>query len=447
MLQSTPERALSLVEDLAKKSRGRLSPADVAASTGISVQEAQDALERMMELYEARITLREETGDLLFVFPLPLRKRGSKTFREVALQVRDALWKAFVVVYKAAIGVILILYTLIFIIILIALALAASQNRDRDRDDSGGVNHLIGGIFRAIFEGMQFYALNRAIGYGFDSDGMRYRRFEPKEPGEKKKNFIRSVYDFVFGPDRPPYDPLEDAREAAAFIRTNRGKLTAGHLIMLGGWSYEKAEEKLTDVLVRFKGHPDMTDDGIVIGDFEEMTRREDPALKGAAIVLYQDETEPPYEQTGNSSGRNFAIALMNVFNLVMSFSILTGNLLPVDHVLIRIALGWFPFVFSLLFFLIPLIRLPIIRKKERQRHRNNIRKKIVGVVTSQPQRRFTFADIMLFGGINKNDEQTARELIDRITAELGGETQLDNNGTVYYVFPRLAQELVVGGK
>ncbi len=443
MLQLTPERALALVEDLAKQSRGRLSPQDVAAATGMAVHEAQDALERMMELYEARITLREETGDLLFVFLMPLRKRGAKTFREIALRVRDALWKAFVIVYKAAIGVILLVYTLVFIVILIGLAIAASQGRDRDNDNND-FGHLIGGVFRAIFEGMQFYAWNRAIGYGFDNDGMRYRRFET---GEKKKNFIRSVYDFVFGPDRPPLDPLDDAREAAAFIRKNRGMLTAGHLIMLAGWTYDKAEEKLADVLVRFKGHPDITEQGIVIGDFVEMTRREDPALKGGAIVLYQDETEPPYELTGNTGGRNVVIALMNVFNLVMSFSILTGNLLPIDNTLLTIALGGFPLVFSVLFFLIPLVRLPITRKKEQERHRNNIRKKIVGVITSQPQRSFTFADIVLIGSIKKDDEQIARELMDRTTAELGGETQLDNNGTVRYIFPRLAQELVVGNK
>ncbi len=441
MLQSTPERALALVEDLAKKSRGRLSPQDVAAATGLAMQEAQDALERMMELYESRITMREETGDLLFVFPLPLRKRGSKTLREIALRVRDALWKAFVIVYKAAIGVILIVYTIIFIVIVIGLALAASQGRDRD-NDSFDIGDLIGGVFRAIFEGMQFYAWNRAIGYGFDNDGMRYRRFETDE---KKKNFIRSVYDFVFGPDRPPYDPLDDAREAAAFIRKNRGKLTAGHLVMLAGWTYDKAEEKLTDALVRFKGHPDITEQGIVIGDFVEMTRREDAALKGGAIVLYQDETETPYEQTGNTGGRNAVIALMNVFNLAMSIAILSGGLLPIDNPLLIIALGGFPFLFSLLFFLIPLVRLPIVRKKERERHRNNIRKKIVGVITSQPKRSFTFADITMLGGINKSDEQIARELMDRTTAELGGDTELDSNGIVYYVFPRLAQELAVG--
>lgn len=438
MQQLSPERALSIVEDLARKSRGRLSPADVAAASGIAVHEAQDALERMMELYEARITLRQDTGDILFVFPLPLRKRGSKTFREIALQVRDALWKAFVIVYKAAIGVILIVYTVAFVVLLIAIAIAASQNRDRDSDDNN-VSHLIGGIFRAIFEGMQFYAWNRALTYGYDSDGLRYRRYDT---GEKKKNFIKSVYDFVFGPDRPPHDPLADAREAAAFIRTNRGKMAAGHLIALAGWTYDKAEEKLADYLVRFKGHPELSDSGIVVGEFEDFMRREDATLKGGAIVLYQDETEAPYERTGNTGGRNFAIAAMNIFNLGMSVAIISGGLLPTDNMLVLILLGWFPFVFSLLFFAIPLIRIPIITKKERERHRNNIRKKIVGVITSQPERSFTFADIIMFGGINKENEQLARQVLDKVVVELSGDTQLDENGTVHFVFPRLAQEL-----
>lgn len=440
MQQLSPERALSIVEDLARKSKGRLSPADVAAASGIAIHEAQDALERLMELYEARITLREDTGDLLFVFPLPLRKRGSKTFREIALQVRDALWKAFVIVYKAAIGVILIVYTVAFVVLLIAMAIAASQGRDRDSNDNN-VSDLIGGIFRAIFEGMQFYAWNRAITYGYDSDGMRYRRYETTE---KKKNFIKSVYDFVFGPDRPPQDPLADAREVATFIRTNRGKLTSGHIITLAGWTYDKAEEKLADYLVRFKGHPEISEQGIVVGEFEDFLRREDPSLKGGKIVLYQDETEAPYERTGNTSGRNVAIAAMNLFNLVMALVVATGGVLPTDNALVLILLGWFPFTFSLLFFAIPIIRIPIISKKEQERHRNNIRKKIIGVITAQPSRTFTFADIMMFGGINKNDEAIARKVMDKVVVELKGDTQLDDNGTVQFVFPRLAQELTL---
>lgn len=439
MLQSTPERALALVEDLAKKSRGRLSPQDVAAATGIAIHEAQDALERMMELFESRITLREETGDLLFVFEMPLRKRGSRTLREVLLRVRDVLWKAFVILYKAAIGVTLIFYTIVFIVILIGLAIASS-GRDND-SDSSGIGDLIGGIFRAIFEGMYWYTWNRAISYEYDSDGMRYRRYDT---GEKKKNFIRSVYDFVFGPDRPPYNPLDDAREAAAFIRTNSGKLTAGHLIMLAGWTYDKAEEKLADILVRFKGHPDITEEGVVVGEFRELTRREDVALRSARVVLYQDETEPPYEQTGNSGGRNAAIIAMNVFNLAMSIVVLSGGILPFDSIVLSIALGWFPLGFSVLFFAIPLARTPFVYKKELERHRNNIRKKIVGVITSQPRRAFTIAELIAFGRIDKGDEQLAQNLMNRITAELSGETQIDSNGTVRYVFPRLAQELAV---
>lgn len=438
MQQISPERALSLVEDLAKSSKGRLSPADVSAATGMAVHEAQDALERLMELYEARITLRDTTGDLLFVFSLPLRQRGSKTLKEKLIVVRDALWKAFVITYKAAIGVVLIAYTVIFVLVLLAITIAASQNRDRDDDSNGGF-HLIGGIFQAIFEGMRFYAWNRAITYAYDGDGMRYRSFEKKE---KKKNFIRSVYDFVFGPDRPMPDPLADAREVAAFVRKNKGVLTSGHLIALAGYTYDKAEEKLTDYLVRFKGHPTITEQGIVVGEFEDFLRREDPSLQGGAIVLYQDETEAPYERTGNTGGRNAAIALMNVFNLAMSFFILANGSEFIDNGLIVFLLGGFPFVFSVLFFLIPLVRIPIVTKKEQERHRNNIRKKIVGVVTSQPARTFTPAEIMMFGGINQNDEAFARSVMEKLVVELGGDTQLDDNGTMQFVFPRLAQEL-----
>ncbi len=80
--QTTNERALLTIEKTLQEARGRISPPEAAAATGLSIDEVKSAFERLIELYEARVTVNPENASLLFVFPYPLLKRGSKTFKE-----------------------------------------------------------------------------------------------------------------------------------------------------------------------------------------------------------------------------------------------------------------------------------------------------------------------------------------------------------------------------
>ena len=428
------EEVLALVQKDVKTLKGLATAKDLAARSGIPIDSAATGLERMMELFNCRVSVRQETGEVLFRFEYPLRKRGSKTLREKLHDLRAFLWKIFVIVYKASIGIVLLTYFLIFVAILIgAMFSRGSDNDDRDN----GPSLLLGAMFRALLEAFVWSRIYRGdVEFGIDSDGMRYRRPKTKkEKGENKfAKFIKGVYAFVFGPERPEFGERDQAREVAAFVQKNHGKLTSGQLIALTGWTYDEAETRLADYLVKFKGSPEIEESGTVVGEFPQL---EDGKADESAIVYYQDETEAPYELTGNGGGLNAAIVGMNLFNLAASGYLLVNfDIHPL--------LGIVPLIYSALFFLIPLARIPLVKRAEQRRHRQNIRRKIFDVLIAVDGNPVSDAWILQSARIPDADHQTARDILGEMVIELQGEISLNDQGQPLYTFPRLWRELQV---
>ena len=437
MQKTSVEKVLSEVEQLLHKSRGRISPQDASASTGYSIEEVKDALSRLIELYECRVTADKETGNLLFVFRYPFFRRGRKSFREILSKVLAVLWKIFTVIYKASIGIILILYTIIFGILLLVMMFAGSS---RDRDSGPDVGYIFIGLLRAISEAFWYASITRAIEYDTGIQGIRYKKYTPDK--NKGKRFIHSVYSFVFGPDMPKYNPLADAQEVVAFIRKNKGKLTAGHIIALAGLTYNQAEEKLAEYAVKFKGDLYINDDGIVTAEFHDIQYSVNKEFFGGKIEYYIDEIEHPYLVTGNTSGRNTAIIIMNSFNLIMSVFGYQFGLLNFGDVGAFI-MGIFPLVFSVLFFVIPIARIPYVANKQNNREKSIIRKKLFAVISSK-NTPLNSSKLWIKTNISPEAGKKAAQVLEKLVPELQGSIEISPDGIPLYQFERLHKEMAV---
>lgn len=447
------EKVVNELEGILKKSRGIISPGDASASTGYPIEQVKDALARLIELYEARVTMNNDTGQVQFIFKYPLFRRGKKTFKEYLQIIGEWSWKVFKAIYKGAIGVILIFYTVLFVIILLALL---TSSRDNDRNNRIDIGGILGGIFRGILDAYTFSAINRSMIYGYDDYGYRYRTF-PQEQN-KGKGFIKSIFSFVFGPDRPEYDPLDDAKEAAAFIRKNNGKITAGHIVALTGVNFEEAESRLAEYTARFNGDLSVDNQGFLVAEFTDLMNKIADDIKDGKIVFYEDEIEPPYDLTGNSTGRNVGISFMNLFNLSMSFffiSFFTSSMgyvadpKTIDVLALTLHqngwlvffLGYFPFVFSLLFFLIPTFRSFRLPKKRRQREQNILRKKIIGAILRNRDRNLREDELINLAKVSPNEMKIFRKTIEKLVLELKGEINIASDGIPIYAFERLSRE------
>ena len=439
MQQTKVEQARKVLRKKISSVKGRFTLHDAASLTGLSVEEVQQALDKMMEQYQCRLTLTDE-GALIYDFGR-LRRRGSKTAGEIAREFAGWLYKAFKVVFKIWITVMLIVYFVIFMAILIGIMLSG---RSRDSKSS----FPLGRIFFVFFN---FNSTTGRAQY-HTSQGYRYRSLESRKSltNPNKKSLIASVYDFVFGPERVKLDPLSDAREAAAYLKEKKGIITPGEIVALSGRFYEVAETFLSDIIIRFQGEVRLSDNGVVYGHFHELLQTTG-LVEDEKIEYYWDEYEAPYEMTGNKSSRNALIGFFNAFNLVFStyvlYAVMAGDVSSygVDTTLIAIGLGLIPFAFSCLFFLIPLLRYLRLSSLRRQRETNNISKRILGYIFSTAGKADTVENIL--AGINNDREKKSLDLetlqshLDRMLPLYAGETRLMDDGKVLYAFDRIESD------
>lgn len=434
--QHSKEEVLTALEKLIKDSNGRVAPQDAAAATGYSTQDVEDSLARLMELYKCKVEVDEENARPIFNFDIPFKKRGEKTSKEKMEAFLNIFWEIFKKVYKVAIGVILIVYTLIFVVIIMV---AASQGGDKDRRNNNS-SRMISNVFSAIFHGMRFAAINKHYSTTVDKDNMHYRYYE--KPTHKGKKFIQSVYDFVFGPERPEFDPLNDTKEIATYIRDHTSKITSADIINLSGVDYDEADSRLAEYASKFRGDIDITDNGTAVADFRDLSVISSQ-LECGEVEYYIDEVEPPYEMTGNTSGRNFGIGFMNLFNLMMSIAVI-GGAAQIESALIIFALGWFPLIFSILFFLIPIGRAVTHKKKEAERSKNVVRKILVGQIIAAKGGPLTMEQIISKINLQNHTINEVEEVLSKVVLDLRGEIIISENGTPLYNFDRLKRELVV---
>ncbi|KAA0228886.1 hypothetical protein EDS67_12395 [candidate division KSB1 bacterium] len=461
MTAAVTKEPAALLEKKLHKGQRHFTLNEAAASTGLYVDDARNALDELIKKYVCRLQV-TENGDLIYDFGKNLLRRGEKTFEEKMAQLRERLWQLFTVIYKAWIAVTLVVYFVLFVIILIALILAMSAGK-KDGKVRGPSLETLGNIFASIF---RWRTNTGTVLYRTDRRGYPYRQYEPRPSplNENKKSFIASVYDFVFGPARVEIDPLHNQKEVAAYLRKQNGIIVTSELCALAGWNFPQAETFLTDCLVRFQGEVKVSDNGVMYGQFDELLRGLDK-VEPYKIVHYWDEYEPDYQLAGNSPGRNLVIILMNAFNLIFAFYLLT-NLLPAltapggpadmlpglgDWIAAHdfaayLLLGWIPLIFSVLFFAIPLLRWFKISKARRQRHRNNIRKRLFKAIYQENGNPQTAAQIHQIVNTGAREEQLPVSLVESVLREvaldLPGDTLVSAEGQVQYAFPRIGYEL-----
>jgi hypothetical protein len=370
-MAQTDIKTLEKVENIIKKAP-KLTLNDAAAATGLAVNEARNLMLTLVQRYYCKVQV-TENGDLLYDFG-QLQRRNEKTWEERKEEIKKQLWNAFKVFFKVWITVTLVVYFFIFVAILIT-ALIAANSKDDKKKSSDTYGDALKGISKMIELLLRWQFYRDIIYYEKDEYGQPYKHYKPASDLQKnEKSFIVAVYDFVFGPPRVETDAEAHFKEIAAFCRKNNGVISLQEIKALTGANTEKAEKLMADAVVRFNGSIELSPEGVLYADLYELTRSKN-AKQDAEIVWFWDEYEPEYEFTGNSNGKNALIFFLNAFNWVFSSVFLFGG--NNEEMAIWIGLGFVPFVFSLLFFAIPVGRYFYLQPLIKQRNIDNIRKKI----------------------------------------------------------------------
>lgn len=452
-------QSLAVLEKRLSNSDGHFTLTDAASATGLPVEEARQALDTLMTKYVCRLKV-TDNGDLIYDFGKNPLRRGEKTSAEKIQEVKDWLWKAFTIFFKLWITVTLVVYFVIFLVLLIIMivAMVASKSKDSDRrDDRGsfGSFYIFFNVFSSLF---RWNTHSRNIYYERDEYGYPYQHYQPTQSalgntsGTPKENkaFVASVYDFVFGPPRVETSPLANQQEVAAYLRQQKGIVVVPEMKALAGWNSEQAESFFSDCVVRFNGDAVISENGVLYGDFYELTRSVNKT-EDTKVVWYWDEYEPEYEVTGNTTGRNTLIMFLNGFNLVFALLAMNGFFDPIfGHgysFLTNIVLGWVPLLFSIIFFAVPLLRYFGIQKLQVSRHINNIRKRLMRIIFTNRDSALSLDTITQVANSKQGQEENlSKEVVEKTMKEIlqdfAGEIELTDSEKMVYKFPKLQYEL-----
>jgi hypothetical protein len=360
-----------------RKAKGRVTVGDVVADTGLGRDDVETTLRALLETRKGNMEV-GETGTLVYRFDPKLIQRDAEPLFS---RLTRGAWAGFTQLFKAWIVVMLLVYFVIFVALIIA-AIVASQSRDGGRSSGrlGGRNRGLGGL-----RGFWFWYFFWSPGWGRRRPyyGHRWERRHASKRGDPKVPFIRKVFAFVFGPDKPKPTQQQKDRSVLRLIRAREGVLTSTELVQHSGLPLHEADEELARLMVTHGGDVKVTKDGVLAYVFPELMVSAGGRVSERAPDPAWRRLELQEAVTGNDAKANAIVAGINGFNMVAAatapFFIFPRLGLAGD--LAWIGLVWIPLLYSTVFFAVPGLRALSVRRRNRLRNQRNLRKVVLGVV------------------------------------------------------------------
>jgi hypothetical protein len=414
-----PQAAEKLFSALKTRARGgelvKVTQADAVALTGMPSQQAEPALKSLVASYRSHLAVTDE-GDLVYEFDPSFERRDRVPLSERLRAAGQVAWRGFSFLFKIWIAVTLVAYVVAFVAMMIGLTVMGRSDDRRD-DRRGGFG------FPWIW-----YWMMPDLAPRQDYWGRPVRR----APG---KRFYQSVFDFVFGPKRLPADPKAAEKRLIGFLREQKGRITASELAALTGGSLAASEEELTRLLVEYDGEVEVAEDGTLLYVFDQLLLTAGNSASPWSWDFERHELAEPL--TGNTPTANAVTGGFAGFNLLASMTIGPAFLeraamlghewaaTPWAFFLVF----WFPLVFSIIFFAVPAARWVQSRSRAKKRARRR-------------ERRMIYAEIWKGAPIDPTRYAgEARKTLENLLVELDGDVHTDDNGKIWYRFPRLAEE------
>jgi hypothetical protein len=458
------EKAEASLVSFLRQKRGESTIADMVAGTGLPRYQVDLAAKRVLDEYAGRLKV-TESGELLYYFPsgmrsttrgaVPALRRFWKAFAPAAAKVLRFLFKIWIVVM-------LVGYFVAFLALLLAALVASFAASAASRDQRGRSSRSGGGFGGTV---LIMRLLDLAVRVWFVSSLTRDPRRPPGRP------FYKSVFAFVFGEGDPNWEWEERERRAVlAWLRSRRGVITIEEFMALTGREHEDAQQAINRYMVAYEGEPLVTDDGTLFFAFPELLRTSAAEQKAAEAA---QRSSPPGKSlvpfSANKGKSNRWISFFNAFNLVFGGYFLAigltqgaaalgrngplvysfvGGLLaragipPVPFM--TVVLGIVPAAFSLLFFLVPILRKARLDRVNASIREEALRRRVYARVLARPSS-VSPSDIEPTGSpIDPRGFAAARKrILDRFAALKMAEPVLqEKDGSFSYRFAELEREL-----
>jgi hypothetical protein len=269
------------------------------------------------------------------------------------------------------------------------------------------------------------------------------------------------VYRFVFGPERPPEDPHAARALVLREIRARRGRIGLADVMRVTGLPREQADPLMARLMLDHDGAVGVNEGGGIFYTFEALRRTAgDEVVRPQAAAWERPPELPPL--TGNPTGSNVLIALLNGFNLLAStwaiehhltlsnlallFTARPDDARPPLEVLpdtgLPLVLGVIPLAFSLVLFALPIARALYRTREQRRVDAEHARLAVLREVVTRAGRKEAVTDEALRAAVRvaTGEEPSPADITRRVVA-LGGDVDVGPEGQVRYRFAELEAE------
>jgi len=363
-----------LITNSVEKLNYQVTVGDIAAETGLKVQDAQKGLVALAADAGGHLKV-SETGDITYLFP----KNFRNILRNKYLRLRLKEWwdkvsGTLFYLVRISFGIILIA-SIVLIAITISLIVIGAQMNSEDGDDEGG--GMGGGFSFGLFPFWFGPDLFLFFSPGFYDDDEPFSRKREQSRGRRKPkselSFLEAIFSFLFG-DGNPNAKLEDRRwqEIGSVIRNNGGAVVgeqiAPYLDNIDQKSWDD-EDYMLPVLTQFNGVPEVTEEGNIIYYFPELqVTATDQSKRSVESYL----REKPWQFTKASSTQKMIAIGLGGVNLILALmlgSLLTGEVVAQMGGLVAFVNGIYGILltYAIGYLVIPLIRYFWIQQKNKQ--------------------------------------------------------------------------------
>jgi hypothetical protein len=395
--------AYQKITDSLRRRKNGATVADVCAATALPLSTVRELLPKAADEYSGRLQV-TQSGEILYHFPDGFKSRYHGIgvwLKKAALKSAVFIKKSLSFLFKVWIMVMLIGYFILFIAIALAGVFLTIAAKSSSSSRKGG--GFLGFRLFDLLIRLWFYSELSSPNYGNRSVTRKKKQYQPMH---------KAIFSFVFGEEDPNRDWQErQDRAIIAYIQANRGVISLGEYMAFTGESSIDAEQTLLAFCSRYAGSPEVTDEGTIVYKFDELLLRADK--------VKTDELIPPVKRlktfSGNSKSKNGWFIAINAVNLIFGSYFLyqsnsAGQLLTeiqyqaastlysYTHYflqmvtsdpagLIRTVLGFTPFIFSFLFWLIPAFRYFLEKDQNEEIKLSNFKRFNFGKIWTSPSK------------------------------------------------------------
>jgi len=467
-----------IINSLKKQKKGA-TVADISSATALPLSNVRELLPKAADEFSGHLKV-TQSGEILYTFPNGFTSRYhgfTANIKKISEKSKKIIKTVLASLFKIWIMVMLIGYFVLFLALAVASVVISVMGKSSDRNGRGGG-----------FGGFSIFELLWRVWFINEITRPRYEYGRVIRKSKEKRPMHKAIFSFIFGEEDPNRDwEGKESRAIIAHIQANMGVISLGEYMAFTGLNSADAEISILAFCSKFGGSPEVTGEGTIVYRFDDLMLRSDSEKirehENQIKTFYVNsknmngrlmEFTPPVKQlkifSSNSKKMNIWFIVINAVNLIFGSYFLYNSfaagllitevqyqtasyLYAFTHYLlqmfsadpvgiIRTALGLVPLVFSIFFWLIPLVRNILEKKENNDIKFSNFKRlgfsKIWSFPLSIDANSFAFSNTEC---IPKDLDEASDRVIKEIGAISIPEVKIAGNGDTLYLFNDLDNE------